>query len=120
MNRDVEFRSEFLTPGDEAWIVIGVPEGMLPVKENPRIEPLIGASFDVLALGDLPSDEALAHTKNTCSRAGWIKVRNVSRVRAQFVCVFRFVPDTSKMERELGHIVETAWREGTRNGSSSA
>ena len=107
--------SDLLAPGAEAWIVIGVPEGFLPCKEAIALDPEIGAAFAILGLGGMSESDVRGYTNNTFTRGFYLRVRNDGAAARPFRCVARFAPDTSKLERDLGRLVEETWRDGTRN-----
>jgi hypothetical protein len=111
-HRDVEHTSEVIQPGGEAWIVVGRPDGLIPLKLDAYPESL--AAFRILGIGDLDDADAALRTGGKFKKAGWIRVKNASLAPASFRFVVRFVPDTHKMESDVGRAIETAWREGTR------
>jgi|HubBroStandDraft_3_1064219.scaffolds.fasta_scaffold165869_2 hypothetical protein len=110
-HRDVEYSSEVIQPGGEAWVIIGRPEGLIPLKLDANVASL--AAFDILAIGDLTDADAVVRTGGKFKKAGWIRVKNRSRQPTSFGFVVRFVADTTKIELDVGRAVEAAWREGT-------
>jgi hypothetical protein len=110
-HRDVEYTSESIQPNGEAWVIIGRPDGLIPLKLDANAESL--AAFDILAIGDLTDADAVARTGGKYKKAGWIRVKNRSLRPASFRFVVRFVADTTKIENDVGRAVEQAWRDGT-------
>lgn len=110
-HRDIDFTSDVVQPGREAFVILGVPNGLLPLKVE--VYPDSAAHFTVVKLGDLSTEDAHGYTQGRCDRAGFLKVKNTSPRPASFRCCVRVVPDTAKIESDIARSVEEAWRRGT-------
>ena len=110
--------SELVAPGEDAILFVLLPDATSNLELKPVaiwMNPPTAAAFDkprridVLTIG-----ETLDETGELAASVRLV-VHNFSARPARFVAEIELGPDLPKMERELGTIVDNAWRVvGTR------